>query len=32
MRSDWTNKLGVARGWLLATAVVVAAFVYLMRR
>jgi hypothetical protein len=32
MRSDWANKVGVARGWLLAGAVIVAALVYLIRR
>jgi hypothetical protein len=32
MRSDWGNKLGVTRGWLLGAAVVVAALVYLLRR
>jgi hypothetical protein len=32
MRSDWANRLGIARGWLLAGAVAVAALVYLIRR
>lgn len=32
MRSDWMNKLGMARGWLLGAAVIVAALVYLVRR
>jgi hypothetical protein len=32
MRSDWVNKLGVMRGWLMGAAVVVVALVYLLRR
>jgi hypothetical protein len=32
MRSDWVNKLGAVRGWLLGTAVVVVGLVYLLRR
>ena len=32
MRSDWGNKLGAARGWLMGAAVVVIALVYLLRR
>lgn len=32
MRSDWANKLGRMRGWLLGAAVIVVGFVYLLRR
>jgi hypothetical protein len=32
MRSDWANKLGAARGWLLGAAVVVAGLICLLRR
>lgn len=32
MRSDWVNKLGAVRGWLMGAAVVVIALVYLLRR
>ncbi len=32
MRSDWGNKLGTVRGWLMGTAVIVIAIVYFLRR
>jgi hypothetical protein len=32
MRSDWGNKLGKVRGWLMGAAVVVIGLVYLLRR
>ena len=32
MRSDWSDKLGVARGWLLGVGVVVIALIYLLKR
>ena len=32
MRSDWVNRLGTVRGWLLGAAVIVVGLVYLLRR
>jgi hypothetical protein len=32
MRSDWVKKLGMARGWVLGVAVVIAGLVCLLRR
>jgi hypothetical protein len=32
MRSDWGNKLGTVRVWLLGAAVVVVGLAYLLRR
>jgi hypothetical protein len=32
MRSDWVDKLGRVRGWLMGAVVVVVGLVYLLRR